>query len=77
MSMDRDAAFGGILLVAVVFAGAAAAINWAMTAKPTQTVIVTGVNGPGMAVNSDHLTCRVWGRLKVCASDDIEWRVEP
>ena len=77
MSLDRPSAFGGILLVAVVFAGAAATINWAMTAKPARTIIVTGVNGPGMAVNSDRFNCRVWGRLKVCASNDIRWRVEP
>lgn len=78
MSPDRISqatVLAGMLLIAVVFGGGAA-IHSASTTKPTQTVTVSGVNGSGMRVDRDHFRCRVWGRLKVCASDDVRWRVE-
>jgi len=66
-----------VVLVAVLAAGLAATIHWAETAPAERTLIVSGTNGPGMIVDHDHLRCRVWGTLKICASNDITWRVEP
>lgn len=74
--MERLSAVPALLMtvtLALLAAGIASVIQWARHAPPERTVIVRGVDGPGMRVLHDRMECRVWGRLEVCASHDVRW----
>lgn len=66
-----------LLLVALSLAllgvGIGAALHWAATTEPQRTVLVNGMNGPGMVVDRIGMRCRVWGTHEVCVSRDVRW----
>jgi hypothetical protein len=75
-STDRLSVIPAFLVVAILaltLAGVASALHWAATAPPERVVLVRGANGPGRLIQHDHMACRVWGRLEVCASNDVRW----
>ncbi len=75
-STDRLSAIPAFLVVAVLalaLAGISSALHWAATAPPERVVLVRGIHGPGLHIQHDHMACRVWGRLEVCASKDVRW----